>query len=105
MEKSRLSLLLDYVQEAPQDPFNWYAIALEYQKIDPQQANFYFEHLLTHFGDYLPTYYVYALHLINLGEDLKAESVFEKGIKLSKLQENWKTLRELQSAFEEWKFS
>jgi hypothetical protein len=104
MENSRLTQLIQYYKEEPADPFNVYALAIEYLKTDLKLAKEYFEILLNEHADYLPTYY----HAAKLYQDLSlkesAISVYEKGIELAKAKKEMKALRELQSAYDELMF-
>ena len=37
----RIQVLLDFLEEEPDNPFNLYALALEYQNIEPEKAEIY----------------------------------------------------------------
>ena len=104
MSLSRLDLLEQYYKEDPNDPFNVYALALEYQKTDPLRSRDLFEKLLTEHTGYLPTYYHAARLFADINEGAKAKSVYEKGIALAKQKLDNKALRELQSAYNEFLF-
>lgn len=95
----RIEHLLQFVQEDPDDPFNFYALALEYQSVDKNQARLYFDKLLLEFPDYLPTYYHAAAFFINAETTYKVRQIYEKGIKLSIQQNNLHAKRELENAF------
>jgi tetratricopeptide (TPR) repeat protein len=101
MNHARLDQLLLYYNEDPNDPFNIYALALEYQKSDLHKACEYFERLLNNHEDYIPTYYHAAKVYQDLNEKAKAIAVYEKGIAHAKKQLNMKAARELQSAYDE----
>nr|HAD53442.1 enzyme of heme biosynthesis [Algoriphagus sp.] len=45
----RKSLLKQYISEEPKNPFNWYALALEIQENEPEEAKLIFEKLLQEF--------------------------------------------------------
>ncbi|TDB64468.1 tetratricopeptide repeat protein [Arundinibacter roseus] len=98
MNTSRLDHLLNFYQEDPQDPFNAYALALEYSKYSTTQAKSYFELLLKDFPEYLPTYYHAAQFFYDLEEIETARDVYQKGIDLADKQRNSKTLEELKRA-------
>jgi Tfp pilus assembly protein PilF len=104
MENSRLSQLIQFYQDEPTDPFNIYALAIEYLKTDSRLAKSHFEILLKEHANYLPTYY----HAAKLYQDLSlremAIRVYEKGIDVAKAQKEMKALRELQSAYDELMF-
>lgn len=101
---SRLDLLQQFLKEDPNDPFNIYALALEYQKHDIAKALFYFNELLNNHPDYLPTYYHLGKLYQELQEREKGLAVFQQGIEKAKLKQDSKTLRELQAAYLELEF-
>lgn len=101
---NRLQALTQFCEEEPQNPFNWYALALEYQSTDPAHTGSLFDQLLTEHESYLPTYYP-AAHFFAAQNKLdKAGQIFESGIKLAKEQQELKAVKELSSAFEMFKF-
>ncbi|NVK50988.1 MAG: tetratricopeptide repeat protein [Cyclobacteriaceae bacterium] len=100
----RLKLLEQFAAEEPKDPFNWYALALEIQEIQPEKALIYFQKLLSDFPDYLPTYYPAAHFFAALDKLNEAKVTFEKGISLSQKLSEIKTLRELQNAYQNFLF-
>ena len=57
MSDTLLTQLLAFYEEDPTDPFNIYALAIEYAKSDSQKAKMYFNLLLNKHPAYLPTYY------------------------------------------------
>jgi tetratricopeptide (TPR) repeat protein len=95
MKNALLESLLSFYEEEPQDPFNIYALALEYQKSDLRQATLFFDKLLTEHPGYLPTYYHAAEFFTQLEIFEKAEEIYQKGIDLALLQKNTKTHQEL----------
>lgn len=98
MNNDRIQQLIRFVQEEPGDPFNVYALAMEFINGQPEQARSYFDQLLTDHPDYLPTYYHAAALYADLNERDRASVVYEKGIELARAQNNTKTLLELQRA-------
>lgn len=98
MNNERIQQLIRFVQEEPGDPFNLYALAVEYMTEQPAQARPYFDDLLTNHPDYLPTYYHAAALYANLGEREKANALYNKGIDLARTTGKQKTLQELQRA-------
>ncbi len=98
MNNVRIQQLIRFVQEEPGDPFNVYALAMEYVGEQPQQARLYFNQLLQEHPDYLPTYYHAADLYAQLNERDRAAALYEKGIDLARAQGNQKTLLELQRA-------
>lgn len=100
MKASRLSVLLKYLEEEPNDPFNLYAIATEYLSGSLEKAKDYFDLLLTNHSQYLPTYFIAAQLYIDLEQEERAVEIYKKGIALALIQENVKTQRELESAYQ-----
>ncbi|GHB75946.1 tetratricopeptide repeat protein [Persicitalea jodogahamensis] len=99
METSFLEKLLSFYEEDPDDPFNLYALALEYQKSDATKAAEFYRQLLTDHPDYLPTYYHAAQFFSGLEENETAESIYKKGIELAVKQQNSKAHLELSRAY------
>ncbi len=102
MNKQRLALLNQYLEESPDDPFTIYAIAMEYLDEDTQKALGYFELLIENHPDYIATYY----HLANLYRDLgytdKARITYETGIEKASKTQDALVLRELKNAYDEF---
>lgn len=101
---NRIAQLEEFLKEDPNDPFNSYALALEYLKFDPKRAFDLFTKLLIEHPNYLPTYYPFAQLLIERQEHERAESVFKTGIDTSKKANDLKTLKELSAAYNDWLF-
>ena len=97
----RIQQLREFVNEDPKDPFNRYALALEYQKVDLQKAVEIFELLLRDHPDYLPTYYQLGKLYLELTENEKAMQVFDSGIEKAQKQNDVKALKELKAARQE----
>ena len=88
-----------FYDEDPNDPFNIYALALEYVKVDTGQAGALFDRLLSEFPDYLATYYhAGALHTES-GNYERAYEIYEEGIRVATAQNNTKSKSELLNAF------
>ena len=64
---SRIEMLKSFAEEEPDNPFNIYALALEFIEVDPIQATFHFKKLLGEFPEYLPTYFHAAAFFADLG--------------------------------------
>ncbi|WP_296700971.1 tetratricopeptide repeat protein [Algoriphagus sp.] len=100
----RLELLKQFTIEEPENPFNWYALAIEYLDLDPLKAEVNFDKLLDNFEYYLPTYYT-AAHFFTQKENIqKAKIIYEKGIKLANETNEIKTLNELKNAYQNFLF-
>ncbi len=104
MPSDRIIQLQKFYEEDPGDPFNLYALALEYLKYDPAKARILFVRLLEIHDGYLPTYYHAAKLFQETGDKEKAIAVYESGIALAKKLNDTKTLRELKSAYDELMF-
>lgn len=84
-----LSQLLQFYSEEPTDPFNIYALAIEYQKTDIPKAQFYFEELLKNYPEYTATYYHAAALYLQINKPELAREVFLKGLEITeKLNKN-----------------
>ncbi len=99
MDNNRLELLLQFYEEDPSDPFNAYALAMEYQNSDVHKATAYFKLLLDKQPDYLPTYYHAATLFAEIGNITYADELYRKGMQLALHQQNTKTYQELQRAY------
>ena len=97
----RLEQLIRFVEEDPHDPFNRYALALEYSKSDFQKAAELFEALLKEHEGYTPTYYHAAKLFESNGDINRAIAIYEKGIAVTLRQQERKAMQELKSALEQ----
>lgn len=100
----RIQQLLGFLEEEPDNPFNLYALALEYQSEDPEQAAFYFDKLLEEHKDYLPTYYHAAAFYAEQEETELAKAIYEKGIALAREAGDAHALKELENAYQNFLF-
>lgn len=100
----RITQLKQFAEEEPNDPFNLYALALEYLKTNPLEAINIFDKLTHTHSDYLPTYYPYAQLMIERKDIEKAESIFQKGMEIASAKNDLKTLHEIQAAYNDWKW-
>ncbi|MEJ0029763.1 MAG: tetratricopeptide repeat protein [Bacteroidota bacterium] len=99
----RISVLEGFLAEDPDDPFNSYALALEYLKSDNKRARDLFEDLLNKNPNYLPTYYAFA-QLLAEQQDPGAADIFRQGIEIASRADDQKTLKELANAYNDWLF-
>lgn len=100
----RLQLLRDFIDEEPENPFNYYALALELREKNRSEAANLFDFLLSNHPEYLPVYFPSA-HFFAESEQLpKAQEIFEKGISLAEIQKEEKTLKELKNAYQNFLF-
>ncbi|MBT1703442.1 tetratricopeptide repeat protein [Chryseosolibacter indicus] len=100
----RIQQLIAFYNDDPQDPFNIYALALEYLKSDLTKAKALFDELLQNHQNYIPTYYHAAKLYQELNEREKAIAVYEKGLEVMKRMQDNKAWRELNSAYQEFIF-
>lgn len=104
MSQQRIDLLRQFIENEPDNPFNRYALAMEFYEKNPTHACELLSRLSQTEPTYLPTYFKLA-HLYWDEEDWnKAAITFEKGIALATKQEDQKALRELTSAFQNFEF-
>jgi len=104
MNSARISLLEGYIEEEPENPFNRYALAMEYYDENPPRALALLGELCDSFPSYLPTYFKLA-HLLWEEENWeKAEKTFLSGIQLAENLGETKTLAELKSAYQNFIF-
>jgi len=99
MADSRLTTLLQYLVDQPNDAFLLFAIAKEYETADElNKALTYFVRLKENHPDYIGVY----LHLGNLYESIQqvnlALQIFTEGIELAKKTGDFHSLSELNNA-------
>jgi hypothetical protein len=102
MESELLKNLLSFYEEDPNDPFNSYALALEYKKSDQLKANFFFTKLLKEYPDYLPTYYTAADFFAAFESQDFVEKIYQDGMALALAKKQVKTHQELVRARNMW---
>src|ERR1044072_4542651 len=95
---TRLEQLQAFFNEDPNDLFNIYALALEYQRTDTTKALDYFNRVVRDHENYIPAYYRLGKLYQELGERERSLAIFEKGIEKANQQNDRKALRELQAA-------
>ena len=97
----RIKLLKQFITEDPDDPFNYYALGLEYLEANKHLAIDIFQQLTKEHQDYLPTYYQLGKLYEQVGAKDQAILIFNEGLRIAKAQNNLKTFRELSAALEE----
>jgi len=100
MQEERLKILFKYLEEEPNEPFNVYAIAMEYINNDVQKAKFYLDRLLTEHPNYVPTYYHAAVIYVDLEDFTNAERIYQLGIEKAHQQQSMKAFDELKRAYQ-----
>ncbi len=99
MQELRIKYLQEEIEKFPEDPFNYYALALEYIKNEPLKSLDLFRKILNKFPEYLPVYYQAANFFFDNGDYLTANTLFTEGIALAEKQENVKATRELKGSY------
>ena len=102
--KERIKQLEKFRKEDPDDPFNIYALALEYLHLDKAKSMELFEELLKNHPDYIGTYYHAAALFTEFGDNDRANNTYLKGIEVAKGKNETHALRELQSAYLNFQF-
>ncbi|RAI93986.1 tetratricopeptide repeat protein [Algoriphagus yeomjeoni] len=100
----RITLLKQFTEEEPENPFNWYALAIEHRESDPKEAHSLFMKLLSEHPTYLATYFPAAHLYAEMGDLEQSKVIFEDGISLAREQKNMKALQELQNAYQNFLF-
>lgn len=101
MSINRIELLENYITEDPGEPFNHYALGLEFVKSERMvDARRKFQFLLDNHPEYLPTYYQFGKFLESQGENQTAIQVYQRGILVARKQNELKTASELQGALD-----
>ncbi len=96
--------MLEIYAQEPNDPFNIYFLALEYAKTDKEKSRAFFEKLLHEHADYHASYYHAAALFTELGLYQMADDTYKKGIALCQKKDEAKALKELQAAYDNFKF-
>lgn len=100
MQAERIKFLFEQIASDPNEPFNYYALAIEYKDNQKDMALEYFEKLLKEFPEYLPTYYHAAALFFETNQNKEAVNTYLLGIKLAEKLNKEKPLRELKSAYQ-----
>jgi len=95
----RITQLHAFLNESPNDPFLYYALAQEYYKSgNIEEAETLYKKLWTDFNDYVATYYHYGALLAKKGDKENALQIYSEGIRIAKAAGDTHALSELQSA-------
>ena len=102
---ARIEQIKTFINEQPEDPFLWYALATEYVSLGlDQDALKIYLWLLENEPEYFATYYHLGKLYERMEEDDKAEKTYQAGMKITKKQGNKHAYGELRGAFEELTF-
>ncbi|GAA5222088.1 tetratricopeptide repeat protein [Membranihabitans marinus] len=81
MSQNKIDLLLELNSESPNDPFPYFALAKEYEKISEyDKAIEQYKKLVNDFPSYGGTYYHYAILLIQSQKNQTALEIIESGL-------------------------
>lgn len=81
MTNTKINILQESIVENPDNPFAYFALAREYQKLnDKNRSREQFHHLIHHFPEYGATYYHYAIFLLDEEETDEARKIIAKGL-------------------------
>jgi len=100
----RIELLIGYCKEEPENPFNFYALALENRESDKPAAAELFDYVLSNFPNYLPVFFPAAHFFYEEGNLQKAKQVFELGLALAQDLQDEKVKKELANAYQNFLF-
>jgi hypothetical protein len=100
----RIELLKGYCKAEPEDPFNFYALALEYRELDKTAAAELFDFVLTTFPNYLPVFFPAAHFFYEQAALQKAKKLFESGLALAHVLQDEKAKKELANAYQNFLF-
>ncbi len=99
MNDSRLQQIQEMQRKEPNDSFLRYALALEYAKINNiEKAIEILEKLIAQDTTYLGAYYQLGKYYEQSEQLQKAVTIYSRGITLAQLQNNKKTMAELNEA-------
>ncbi|MFB0904722.1 MAG: tetratricopeptide repeat protein [Nonlabens sp.] len=97
--KSRIEQLQEYLKEDSNDSFLRYALALEYVRVEKNDAaRDCFLKLIKDDENYIASYYQLGKLYESLNHLEKAVIIYKNGIEIAQKSENKKTLLELQEA-------
>lgn len=100
MKNSRLSKLLEFLDNDSSDPFILYAIATEYNVLnDEQNAFLYYNRLVDEHPSYVGTYYHLGKLFEKTGGKEKAIMIYQKGMAVARQEGNRHAFSELQGAY------
>lgn len=100
MSSNRLSKLLEFLENEPNDPFILYALATEYNALnDKAQAYSFYLQLTEKHPDYVGTYYHFGKLLEKDNQKEQALATYQKGMQAARNKRDMHALSELQAAY------
>jgi len=100
MNLQRISLLKEFIKNNPGDPFNQYALSLEYIHEMPHEALKILTDLQEKKPTYLPTYYTLGNLLYEIGMTNQSMKFVSKGMEVALSQGEEKTYKELKNLYQ-----
>ena len=102
MTSSRLDVLKQFLEQEPSDPFNHYAIALEYAAHQMYiEAIKKFQEVIRLDPGYVPAYQQLGLLFSQLGRKSEAQEIFVRGIEVAESSGDAHARAEMQDALDE----
>ncbi|MEK6781856.1 MAG: tetratricopeptide repeat protein [Bacteroidota bacterium] len=101
MNQDRIRLLQQFLDEEPEDPFNWYALALEETKTNSERAAELFEYVLKNHPTYLPAYYHAGNLYLSTGNRVRAKEILQSGVNLANEKGEQKSMGELNTLLDQ----
>lgn len=99
MSDERIEAMKQFIEQAPDNPFPRYALAMEFKSAQRlEEAVDTLGHLATHAPDYVATYLQWGMLLEQLGREDEARRAFEAGIEWAGKKGDQHALSELQGA-------
>ena len=98
----RIANIREWIEENPEDPFNHYALALEYRSVNPKHCMALLEDVVKAFPDYLPTYLPLGELQLEAGLDDAGFATLAAGITLAAKLGNTKAKGELMGLRDGW---
>lgn len=100
MQNTRLSKLLEFLDNDPNDSFILYALATEYNSLnDIEKAFSYYLKLVKEHPNYVGTYYHLGKLYEKQGEKDKAIDIYQKGMLIARSKRDMHAFSELQGAY------
>lgn len=100
MQSTRLTKLLAFLANEPQDPFILYALATEYNSLkDTKQAFYYYQKLIAEHPDYIGTYYHLGKLFEQEGLAAQAVETYQAGMIRARAKGDRHAFSELQGAY------
>ena len=100
MSTTRLSKLLDFLENDPNDPFILYALATEYNiQNDKEKAYSFYLQLTDKHPDYVGTYYHLGKLYEKDNQKEQAIDTYQKGMQVARNKRDMHAFSELQGAY------